>query len=460
MLLSALRCPICEQQDAAQQGRCPTCRSLTTFESVFPAFNRISVVEPLVQEGIERARRQIKADLRDGHAHYALGLAYLNFGLREQGIDELCRAAELLPEQHRIRYELALASTAGGDATAAIDHLDRALKLAPELVPYRYLEYYLQGVFANERQKVRVAVGHWIQAFRLDPAAPIARETLQQFVHEHQARLSQSIVAKQPGLTPEQQEALNILSGRARAATQRVPGAPRTPHPLGKTSMRLLRKYAPARAAALEQMYTERVAAHAAAVEQYEQRRHVLTAQNETALAAHEERLRHVRANLPLLAELCAIALELEIQQQEVERRQQEAERRRAEQAEHQRVVTAKRTAAPVAAPPVKERELYRTNATYVQGLPVGRKGDVVQLVVTSQRIVLIRSAMLDKWTHEMPLSALTEAVDDTVKGMLSKEPRLRLSYRDSQGMIAHVVFTGLKVDASLKAILQARSAR
>lgn len=458
MFLSPNTCPVCEQPTPDSAERCPVCRSLVSMSTLWPIFERAAVNEQAVQAGIERARRETKADPNDGQARYALGLAYLNLGLSEQGLQELRHAAELLPEQHRIRYEVACVEAAAGNSAVAAQHLNQALQQSPGERSYRYLQEFLLAAAPIERHDVREGVQHWIAAYRLDPEAAPAREALQGFVADNNARLHQPVARALRGLTPAQEEALNLLNGRVKATTQRLPGTPSTPRPLGKTSMRLLRKYAPARATALEQMYTERVAAHATAVEQYEARRQTLALQNDTAVAAHEKRLHQIRADLPLLAELCAMALQFEIGQQ------REAERRRQEQEARQQATVARRaetaSRAVAAPPPVKERQVYQTNATYVQGLPVGKKGDVIHMVVTNQRIVLTRSALLDKWAHQIPLTALTEAVDDTVKGFMSKEPRLRLSYRDSQGMIAHALFTGLKVDVCLKSILQARMGR
>lgn len=436
------------------------------MSTLWPIFDRAQIDEQAVQGGIERARREIKADPNDGSAHYALGLAYLNLGLSDQGLQELQRAGELLPEQHRISYEVACVQAVADDTASALSSITWALQQAPEERSYHYLHEFLLAAAPLERGDVWESVQYWVAAYRIAPEASPARDALQRFVAANEAKLHQPVANKLSGLTPAQQEALSLLNGRAKATTQRIPGAPGTPRPLGKTSMRLLRKYAPARADALEQMYTKRVAAHAAAVEQYEAQRQALTTQNDTAIAAHAERLRQMRDDLPLLAELCASALQAEIERQreqearreEQEARRQEQEARRQEAAAIRQAATASRAA--VAPPPVKERQVYRTKATYVQGLPIGKKGNVIQLVVTNQRIMLTRSAMLDKWEQEIPLVALTEAVDDTVKGFMSKEHRLRLSYRDAHGMVAHAIFTDLKIDATVKAILQARNGR
>jgi tetratricopeptide (TPR) repeat protein len=463
MLRASTTCPLCEQPVANNVASCPSCHGLIAFQSLWPTVERAHLNEQAVQAGIERARRELKADSQNGAAHYTLGFGYLNLGLTEQALTELTQAASLLPEQHQIAYEIACIQAMSDHGPAALNQLARALQQAPEERRYRYLFEYLQAPASMEQGEVREGVAHWVAAYRLDPEAAPAREALQGFITSNEARLA-SLRPQQ--LAPAQQEALRFLNGRARAATTRIPGAPGAPRPLGKTSMRLLRRYAPARAEVLEQMYAARVTAHAEATEQYDAQRQVLTTQNETATLAHAERLAEIRADLPLLAELCAIALQGEIERQrEMERRQQEQEARRQEQEARRqeaalaRQVTATSRAA-VAPPPVKERQIYRTNATYVQGLPVGKKGDVVQLVVTNQRITLLRSAMLDKWEQEIPLVALTEAVEDVVKGFMSKEQRLRLSYRDAHGMVAHAIFTGLKIDATVKAILQARSGR
>jgi hypothetical protein len=55
-------------------------------------------------------------------------------------------------------------------------------------------------------------------------------------------------------------------------------------------------------------------------------------------------------------------------------------------------------------------------------------------------------------------MQTLTEVAPETVKHLLSSEKRLRLSYRDEQGMVAHAIFSDLRVDDCVKKILQARS--
>lgn len=458
MFLSSGICPICEQPIAGSPERCPSCRSLVSISTLWPVFDRAIVNEQAVQTGVGRARQLIKADLHDGAAHYALGLAYLNLGLHEQGRDELRRAAELLPEQHLISYELAVFSAATGEITAAIDHLDRALQQAPEQSAYRYLDHYLKGRFASEQQKPREAVRRWGDAYLLNPDAALAREALQQFVKANEARLTQPVATKLPSLTATQQEALDLLNGRVKAATTRLPGAPRTPRPLGKTSLRLIRKYAPARAEALELMYTEHVAAHEAAVAQYERQRLALTTQNETTVAAHEERLRQVRSDLPLLAELCAAALEVEIQQQqEAARRQAEIQRRQEEQ-RRQAATKQAGVVAPVAVAAQKERQYFTTQGKYLQGLSAGKQGDAVTIQVSNLRITVKHAAMIGGWEIVIPMASLVEVADDPHKQMLSTEHRLRISYRDPQGMLAHALFAGVKVEPCVRKILQARS--
>lgn len=461
-------CPICEQPIPQPAERCPSCRSLVSLQALWPVFDRRLVDEAAVQGGITRARELLSVDAKHGPAHYCLGLAYLNLGLREQALTELRQAASLLPEQHRINYELAVIEAAGGATTAAIDHLDRALQQAPEQTVYRYLELYLTGIFASGNEKPREAVHAWIDAYRLNPQAVPAREALQTIVASCEDRLRHGSAQKSPGITPAQREALDVLNGRVRASMVKLPSPPAAPRPLGKTSMRLIRRLAPDRAKALEQMYAANVSAYETAVVAYEDRKQSVSIQNETSIAAHEQRIREIRENLPLLAEISALVLENEIRQrQEAERREAELARRRQEQQAQQQAAAAQRLAnqqARVAttstniAPPAKERNYHSTRATYRQGLPVGREGASVTLTITNQRIFIKYSALIGGWEYTIPMSALVEVSDDVQQKMLSKEHRLRISYRDPQGMLAHAIFAQVKVEPCVRKILQARS--
>jgi hypothetical protein len=477
MLIKPSTCPICEAIISNDIQRCPKCRCITQLGFDIPQFTRTSVDEQIVQSTIERSRELLRDTPHNGVAHYVLGLCYLNFNLQEQSLDELNQAADLLPERDTLRFELALLYALSGNYTAAQEHIRLALQLAPESLPYRYFQQYLRSMLESEHGETQAAIGYLIAAYQLMPDAIPAHGQLRKFVEAHEAKLTQTIARSLPGLDSADAERLKLLNSNPDSVPRSKLRAPATPRDLGKISMRLLRKLSSARAAAIEQMHTERLVAHQTAVTTYEAQREQSDTQHEAMRADWQARVGAIRGDLATMARLCLAVvaeeerrrLAEEQRQAEIEQRRREAEQRRTENEQRRREADQQRqleqqqraqaqAAAPRAAPAPREKQFLSTRARYLQGLPLGRANDAVSLTVTNHRIVLKHSVLVGSWEQIIPMQMLTEVAPETVKHLLSSEKRLRLSYRDEQGMVAHAVFSDLRVDDCVKKILQARS--
>ncbi|MFL5804919.1 MAG: hypothetical protein ACJ8CR_24635, partial [Roseiflexaceae bacterium] len=414
----------------------------------------------LVQPTIDGCRTQIGTNSQDGIAHYRLGLCYLNYTLLDQGLDELRQAAALLPERHIIRFELALIQSTPGKYAAGLDQIGQAVALAPANRDYQYLQHYLTGMTAQMRRELRPAMTSLIAAYELAPDVRLAADALAQFIAAHAAKLTQPLARSLPGLDQHDVVALQVLNSDPSAQQQKLPRAPKTPGELGKVSLSLLRKLSPVRAAAIEQMHAERIAVHQASTETHRVQYQMAIEQREAAMQEWQARAHAIHGDLLTMTRLClAVVEEEERRRIEEERRRAEAERRRQE-AEQKRLAEQQRRAQAQGVGKVREKQYLSTKARYIQGLPVGKEKDPVTLMVTNLQITARHSAMLGGWEHTIPMASLTEVTADTVKHLLSSEKRLRISYQDGRGMVAHAIFADLKVDDCVKNILKARSGK
>lgn len=449
MFIKSSTCPICENAVSAQDMRCPTCRCIIQFTLDQPTFSQSEIIEALVQAAIDRCRAQTSVNAQDGIAHYVLGLCYLNYTLLEQGIEELRKAAALLPERHTILHELALLCSQPGQYAVGLDYVNRALKLAPENRNYQYLQHYLTGMTAQARHEIRPAIMSWLAAYQLAPDLSLAAGALRQFIAAHEAKLTQPFARSLPGLDPRDAESLKLLNSNPATQQQTRPQTPKAPSELGKISMSLLRKLSPTRATAIEQMHVERIAAYQAASEAHQTRYQLAVEQREATIKDWQARVQAIRGDLPTTARLCLAVVEEEARRRlEEERRRAEAERR------------AQAQTAGVAAAKAREKQYLSTGARYIQGLPTGKEKDPVILTVTNLRIMVKHGAMLGGWEYTIPMESLTEVTADTVKHLLSSEKRLRISYRDERSMVAHAIFADLKAEDCVKNILKARSGK
>ena len=470
MLLQETVCPICEAALTMGDARCVQCRCIVQFRPERYAFARSTVDEALVQWGIDRSRATLTATADDGAAHHVLGVCYVNLTLFDQGIDELRKAAQLLPERQYLRFELAVVLKSAGRLDAAREQAALALRAAPEARDYRYLDHFLLGAAANERGELRAAITQWLAAYDVDPTLPLAADVLGQFVTSQAVKLTNPIAHTLTGLSERDTTALRLLNSTPNGQRDQGQRAPRKPGELGRWSLGVLRKLSSARAAAVEQLHAEHLAAYRQRLEEFTAARDVADAQLATARQEWEVQVRGIRNDLPTMARLCLAVAEEQQRQAALAEQQRQAALAKQQQAaaipQQRQAVASPITVQPLQQPssliPTKASRAklrsYAVSAEYVQGLPVGKKGESVELVVSSDAIAVQRRAPFSKWDHTIPMEALAEVAVDTVKSGLSSTKCLRLSYRDARGMITHALFAKTKAEECVKQILRARA--
>lgn len=199
-------------------------------------------------------------------------------------------------------------------------------------IDQRFLQQQLQlyRMHAEQAQAqglTRVAVQNWLAAYELQPSYGPATHWLDSFIAHHGQQLIGPYWPRVPNLTPADRDALAVLNDNPENQPPATAAAPEVPPPLGQVSMRILRTILPARAAAVEQIHAQRMAAYeqVAATHQQEQTRR--TRDWKHTVADWRERAQAIRANRALMARLC-LAL-VEAQQHEAaeaeQRRQAEA---------------------------------------------------------------------------------------------------------------------------------------
>ena len=134
-------------------GRCPTCYAHwgnseyciacgclaeIYYERELPPKERINAVR--VQGIINAARGRLTQYANDGMAHYVLGLSYIHLNLIEEGLDELRKAADILPEKVGIRYEASAISVRHGlKSEEVLNQLNVVLSRQPDFKQALYL---------------------------------------------------------------------------------------------------------------------------------------------------------------------------------------------------------------------------------------------------------------------------------------------------------------------------------
>jgi tetratricopeptide (TPR) repeat protein len=461
MLLKGQFCPVCTGTADVQAPRCPRCRSIIQFTLEPPALGRSYVDEALVQAALDDARAQLARSLQDGQAQYSLGLCYLNMGIFDQGIEGLRRAVELMPEKHVIWFEIAMVRVAQRQYGIGRHEIEQGLRLAPENQDYRYLDHFLAGNAALLRGELRAGVTALIAAYELRPHASPAAEALHSFISAHEAKLNQPIAQGLTGLAAQDAANLKVLATNPAQQKQRLPVAPKTPRDPGKLSMNLLRRIAPARAEAVEQIHQQRVAAYQEALGGYQLAHEASAAQHQAEYSAWQSQAAAIRSDLPAMARIClAIAEEEARRKQEEQRRLAEAEQRRQAQAAAQAQQQAQKAVAmPVVRKTSREKQFLAVMAKYIEGLPVGQANDNVQIVVTNHKIVFARGGAVGGWQQVVPIEWVVDAAVETLKKGFSSERRLRISYQDPAAGLVNGIFTGLNADNAVAKIVQARNA-
>lgn len=476
MLVSGSTCPICSSLVDPLATQCPECQCVVQIGLESPSPGDGSAVRPMVQAAIDRSREQIGSNLRHGLAHYTLGLGYLNYGLMDQGLEELSQAAALLPEQHPIRWEIAVVSAQRGMNEAALHQLGHALRLAPTNRDYRYFEAMLNSQLAEGRDELRTAVQSWLKAYDLAPELAPARDWLQAFVQEHAHKLQNANKAIVAHLSPADLDAAWVLATTPESQAPPLPAAPKALQDPGKIGINLLRKIAPGRAAAIEEMHTERVAAHQQTSVEHEAALRDAQEARTTSINRWKERATTIRNDLPLMARLCLAVAEVEEEQRRAEEQKREEQARRMAEAQEAlrqlRVRGTERTAQqthgaeaaittpakvapiPVARKTTRGKRYHSTGARYLQGFPTGKANDKGTLTITNWNITFKHPGLLGGWEFAIPLDQVLQVTSEKIKHLLSSETRLRFTYRNDRGMTVDAVLDDLNVEKCIKQIL------
>jgi tetratricopeptide (TPR) repeat protein len=265
------RCPVCYAQwgDGEYCSACG-CAAEIYYERDLPSKERIDVAR--VQATINAARKRL-AQYTDGVAHYALGLSYVHLNLIQEGIGELSRAADLLPEKTEIRYEIAVILVKYElNSDEALDQLNTVLSRRPDFKQ----AHYLRGIILQQQGKFDDAIRDWQSAYRIDNNYMPAAKRLRDFVAVERQSLTINNLSE-ADLDQATAEYFRLLSTPV----------PPPPPPLGETSMYLLRLISETTAQRMEKMHAEKVLEH------------------ETALNKHKSGLERIKGDLIGLSNLC-----------------------------------------------------------------------------------------------------------------------------------------------------------
>lgn len=263
MFIKANQCPICEAPWNAGATRCKDCGSVAEiyFERSLPKAPELD--EEKILQRIEAAREFLVEHDNHGVAHYTLALAYINLGLLTEGLTELRRATQLLPEKLQIAYETVALAVKQGDFSDDILHqLERIVERRPSFKE----AIYLKGYVLNRRGMTAQAIPLWQEAYVLDSDYAPARLALERFVKANAELLTdaQVVVAiRNSGLSKKELAYLDLFNW----------GGMEKPRELGVTSMRVLESFSPVRARKMQRMYE----AHARQHQEVEEKRAELT---------------------------------------------------------------------------------------------------------------------------------------------------------------------------------------
>lgn len=138
LLIQSLGCPNCGADYESESRNCRYCGSVLIVTSLAETFDR-DLESHKVSESIDKWRQRLKEDGDSAEAHFALGLSYLNSGLRDAALNHLRQAALLAPEVADTHYNLALTLLNDGNIqfdsreyTEAVKAIDYSIRLAPD----------------------------------------------------------------------------------------------------------------------------------------------------------------------------------------------------------------------------------------------------------------------------------------------------------------------------------------
>lgn len=171
--LVALTCPVCGAPFPPEGDRCGYCGSIVVLKTDHPRIDPRRLNKLVIDEHIADYRRAVRANTNDETAHYGLGVAYFNLGLIDEAVDELSRAARLMPENPNIQAQLAVAlreSARRGNSDAA-RQMHRRIETALHLDPRHTEALMLKGQVLLDDEDYAGAVA----AFRELDAADAGR---------------------------------------------------------------------------------------------------------------------------------------------------------------------------------------------------------------------------------------------------------------------------------------------
>lgn len=255
MFIKANSCPICAAPWEKTQDICSACGSVAElyFENPLPA--RHEVNEEKIERIIQRIRHYLVEHDNHGLAHYTLGLCYVNLGLLVEGLREIERARQLMPEKVHIAYEAVVVAVKQGDTSdKVLNQIDQVIGSKADFKE----ALFLKGVVLRKRGLVIEAARLWQAALELDNNYMPARQALQSFVNENKALLQNLTLADSIDKLAISKEVLTYI----KLISSNGPGEP---PPLGETSTKVLEAVLPQRAKAMRKM-------HALELERYEER--------------------------------------------------------------------------------------------------------------------------------------------------------------------------------------------
>lgn len=251
-------CPVCYAPWFEHEEKCLSCGSIAElfYERPLPAPDTVD--REKIEKNIARMRKYLVDHENHGLARYTLGLSYTNLGLVPEGLIEIERAAQLLPEKVPISYEAAVLAAKEGDfSKGTLDQINRVVERKPDFKE----GLYLKGVILSERGNSSAAAIAWQEAYRLDDNYVYAQMALKSFVREKESLLRNPRIASSIPKQGLPQNAVAYL----RAVSSRKPVVPPR---LGETSMAVLKPIWPNKADMMRKMYAKDLRQYEAKVHQ------------------------------------------------------------------------------------------------------------------------------------------------------------------------------------------------
>jgi tetratricopeptide (TPR) repeat protein len=250
-------CPVCYAPWFEHEKKCLSCGSIAElfYERSMPDRDKVDIAK--IEKNVSRVRKYLVDHENHGLARYTLGLSYANLGFLPEGLVEIKRAAQLLPEKVQISYEaVALAAKQGDFSQDSLDQIDRVIERKPDFKE----ALYLKGIILRESGKLPAAARAMQDAYKLDENYVHAQMELKSFIQEKESllrdpRIASSIPRK--GLPQNAVDYLHVITT----------AIPVPPPRLGKTSMTVLAAISGNKANLMRKMYSEDLRQYETAVD-------------------------------------------------------------------------------------------------------------------------------------------------------------------------------------------------